>query len=175
MLLNSNTSKEQIWQVKFSSLPTQHSTTSFVDDIYERLKGALAEYDVIISRWPEYTFILENVRTILLIWTSMHIRMLEAFNFSMLTLFFRLMRCFMYEKAIAEVEKAVVESLEKQYAEVLSPLKENTMPMKFGLKYVQKFAKGHGCPYITTSDVRWVFSVLMFSILHASRILSELL
>lgn len=60
----------------------------------------------------------------------------------------------MYEKAIAEVEKAVVESLEKQYAEVLSPLKENTMPMKFGLKYVQKFAKGHGCPYNVTSDVR---------------------
>lgn len=57
----------KIWQVKFSSLPTQHSTTSFVDDIYERLKGALAEYDVIISRWPEYTFTLENVCTILLI------------------------------------------------------------------------------------------------------------
>lgn len=64
-----------------------------------------------------------------------------------------LMHCFMYEKAIAEVEKAVVESLEKQYTEVLSPLKENTMPIKFGLKYVQKFAKGHGCPYNVTSDV----------------------
>lgn len=102
-------------KVKFSSLPTQHSTTSFVDDIYERLEEALAEYNVIISRWPEYTVTLEN--------------------------------------AIAEVEKAVVESLEKQYAEVLSPLKENTMPMKFGLKYVQKFAKGHGCPYNVTSDL----------------------
>ncbi|KAL1568093.1 hypothetical protein AAHA92_03497 [Salvia divinorum] len=103
-------------KVKFSSLPTQHSTTSFVDDIYERLKGTLAEYDVIISRWPEYTFTLEN--------------------------------------AIAEVEKAVVESLEKQYVEVLSPLKENTMlPIKLGLKYVQKFAKGHGCPYNVTSDL----------------------
>lgn len=63
------------------------------------------------------------------------------------------MDCFIYEKAIAEVEKAVVESLEKQYSEVLSPLKENTMPIKFGLKYVQKFAKGHGCPYNVTSDV----------------------
>lgn len=61
----------------------------------------------------------------------------------------------MCEKAIAEVEKAVVESLEKQYVEVLSPLKENTMlPIKLGLKYVQKFAKGHGGPYNVTSDVR---------------------
>ncbi|KAG6384861.1 hypothetical protein SASPL_153680 [Salvia splendens] len=103
-------------KVKFSSLPTQHSTTSFVDDIYERIKGTLSEYDVIISRWPEYTFTLEN--------------------------------------AIAEVEKAVVESLEKQYVEVLSPLKENTMlPIKLGLKYVQKFAKGHGGPYNVTSDL----------------------
>ncbi|KAI3462116.1 hypothetical protein Pfo_018779 [Paulownia fortunei] len=102
-------------KVKSSSFPTQHSTTSFIDDIYDRLKETLAEYDVIISRWPEYTFTLEN--------------------------------------AIADVEKAVVESLEKQYAEVLSPLKENTMPMKFGLKYVQKFAKGHGCPYNVSTEL----------------------
>ncbi|KAL3630486.1 hypothetical protein CASFOL_023470 [Castilleja foliolosa] len=102
-------------KVKPPSLPTQHSTICFVDDIYGRLKETLAEYDVIISRWPEYTFTLES--------------------------------------AIADVEKAVVESLEKQYAEVLSPLKENTMPMKLGLKYVQKFAKGHNCPYNVTAEL----------------------
>ncbi|KAL0461415.1 UNVERIFIED_CONTAM: hypothetical protein Slati_0029100 [Sesamum latifolium] len=110
-----------IWHVanvmpgKVFQLPTQHATTSFIDDIYNRLKETLAEYDVIISRWPEYTFTLEN--------------------------------------AIADVEKAVVESLERQYAEVLSPLKENTMPMKFGLKYVQKFAKGNVCPYSVSTEL----------------------
>ncbi|KAK6150355.1 hypothetical protein DH2020_015287 [Rehmannia glutinosa] len=78
-------------------------------------RDTLAEYDVIISRWPEYTFALEN--------------------------------------AIADVEKAVVESLEKQYAEVLSPLKENTIPIKFGLKYVQRFAKGNTPPYNVSTEL----------------------
>ncbi|KZV53773.1 hypothetical protein F511_00039 [Dorcoceras hygrometricum] len=102
-------------KVKSAGFSMQHSTTTFVDDIYARLKEMLAEYDVIISRWPEYTFTLEN--------------------------------------AIADVEKAVVERLEKQYAEVLSPLKENAMPMKFGLKYVQKLAKGNLCPYNVSAEL----------------------
>ncbi|KAK6150353.1 hypothetical protein DH2020_015285 [Rehmannia glutinosa] len=106
---------QRISFVKSSSFPTQHSTTPFIDDIYGRLKETLAEYDVIISRWPEYTFALEN--------------------------------------AIADVEKAVVESLEKQYAEVLSPLKENTIPIKFGLKYVQRFAKGNTPPYNVSTEL----------------------
>lgn len=60
---------------------------------------------------------------------------------------------FIFRKAIADVEKAVVESLEKQFAEVLSPLKESTMPMKLGLKYVQKFTKGNSTPYVTPNEV----------------------
>ncbi|XP_051117593.1 uncharacterized protein LOC127242192 [Andrographis paniculata] len=104
-------------KVKPPSFPTEHSTTSFINGIYDRLKETLAEYDIIISRWPDYTLTLEH--------------------------------------AIADVEKAVVESLEKQYAEVLSPLKENTtMPMKFGLKYVQKLAKGGNvCPYNVSAEL----------------------
>ncbi|KAL6526394.1 hypothetical protein OROHE_015403 [Orobanche hederae] len=102
-------------KVKPSSLPTQLSATSFIEDVYGRLKETLAEYHVIISRWPEYTFTLEN--------------------------------------AIADVEKAVVESLEKQYAEVLAPLRESTMTMKFGLKYVQKITKGHGGPYNVSAEL----------------------
>ncbi|EYU23672.1 hypothetical protein MIMGU_mgv1a027112mg, partial [Erythranthe guttata] len=39
--------------------PAQHSTTSFIDETYHRLKDTLSKYDVIISRWPEYTFTLE--------------------------------------------------------------------------------------------------------------------
>lgn len=75
------------------------------------------------------------------------------------------MYLFVYEKAIADVEKAVIESLEKQYAEVLSPLKE-TVPMKFGLKYVQKFAKGHPDNFIVSSEVQHLLS---FSDLYLQR------
>lgn len=48
-------------QVKWSGVRTQHLTTPFVDEMYDRLRETLAEYEVIICRWPEYTFVLENV------------------------------------------------------------------------------------------------------------------
>ncbi|KAH9690466.1 Pesticidal crystal cry8Ba protein [Citrus sinensis] len=90
-------------KVKWSGVRTQHSTTPFIDEVYDRLRETLNDYEVIICRWPEYVFVLEE--------------------------------------AIADVEKAIVEALDKQYADVLSPLKENLAPKKFGLKYVQKLAK----------------------------------
>jgi hypothetical protein len=36
-------------------------TTPFVDEMYDLLKKTLTEYEVIICRWPEYIFVLENV------------------------------------------------------------------------------------------------------------------
>lgn len=102
-------------KVKWSGVRTQHSTTPFVDDMYDRLKGTLTDYEVIISRWPEYTFVLEN--------------------------------------AIADVEKAIVEALDKQYADVLSPLKENLAPKKFGFKYVQKLTKRSVCAYTVPDEL----------------------
>ncbi|KAG4403348.1 hypothetical protein GLYMA_01G093600v4 [Glycine max] len=39
-------------KVKWSGVRTQHSTTPFVDDMYERLKETLTDYEVIICRWP---------------------------------------------------------------------------------------------------------------------------
>ncbi|KAH1096928.1 hypothetical protein J1N35_013849 [Gossypium stocksii] len=90
-------------QVKWSGVRTQHSTTPFIDEMYERLKETLSDYEVIICRWPEYIFVLEN--------------------------------------AISNVEKAIVEALDKQYVDVVSPLKENLTPKKFGLKYMQKLTK----------------------------------
>lgn len=48
-------------QVKWSGVKTQHSTTPFVDDMYDRLRDTLNEYEIIVCRWPEYTFVLENV------------------------------------------------------------------------------------------------------------------
>jgi hypothetical protein len=59
-------SKCFVLQVKWSGVRTQHSTTPFVDDMYERLKETLTDYEVIICRWPEYTLVLENVCLILL-------------------------------------------------------------------------------------------------------------
>ncbi|RAL45738.1 hypothetical protein DM860_009602 [Cuscuta australis] len=105
----------KIDKMKWSSMDTQPSTTPFIDDIYDRLKETLSEYEIVISRWPEYVFPLES--------------------------------------AIADVERAVIETLDKQYAEVLSPLKETGMPFKLGLKYVQKMTKGNVCPYAVPNEL----------------------
>ncbi|KAJ7958937.1 Pesticidal crystal cry8Ba protein [Quillaja saponaria] len=102
-------------KVKWSGVRTQHSTTPFIDDMYERVKETLTDYEVIICRWPEYAVVLEN--------------------------------------AIADIEKAIVEALDKQYADVLSPLKENLNPKKFGLKYVQKLTKRSVCSYTVPDEL----------------------
>ncbi|CAM0944009.1 unnamed protein product [Alopecurus aequalis] len=103
-------------KIKWSGVRTQHMTTPFVDEMYDLLKNTLTEYEVIICRWPEYIFVLEN--------------------------------------AIADVEKAVIDSLERQYADILAPLKDCIAPKKFGLKYVQKLTKRNStCPYIVPEDL----------------------
>ncbi|KAL8145434.1 hypothetical protein AgCh_003556 [Apium graveolens] len=102
-------------KVKWSGVRTQYSTTPFVDEMYDRLQEILNDYGIIISRWPEYTFALEN--------------------------------------AIADIEKAVVEALDKQYADVVSPLKENMAPKKFGFKYVQKLAKRSVGLYVVPEEL----------------------
>ncbi|MFS7974801.1 hypothetical protein Hanom_Chr10g00872971 [Helianthus anomalus] len=102
-------------KVKWSGVRTQHSTTPFVDEMYDRFKETLNDYEVIICRWPEYTFALEN--------------------------------------AVADIEKAVIEALDRQYADVVAPLKENMTPKKFGLKYVQKLAKRTTHPYVVPHEL----------------------
>ncbi|KFK34615.1 hypothetical protein AALP_AA5G168700 [Arabis alpina] len=102
-------------KVKWAGVRTQHSTTPFLDEMYTRLTETIQDYQVIISRWPEYIFALES--------------------------------------AIADVEKAIVEALEKQYADVLSPLKENLAPKKLSFKYVQKLTKRSGIPYVVPDEL----------------------
>lgn len=51
-------------QVKWSGVRTQHSTTPFVDEMYDRLKETLSDYEIFICRWPEYTFVLEQVSSL---------------------------------------------------------------------------------------------------------------
>ncbi|CAL5054437.1 unnamed protein product [Urochloa decumbens] len=110
-------------KVKWSGVRTQHMTTPFVDEMYDLLKNTLTEYEVIICRWPEYIFVLEN--------------------------------------AIADVEKAVIESLEKQYADILAPLKDCIAPKKFGLKVVQKLTKRNSTvPYIVPEDLGILLNTL---------------
>lgn len=46
-----------------------------------------------------------------------------------------------------------MEALDKQYADVVSPLKENMTPKKFGLKYMQKLAKRSVGPYVVPDEV----------------------
>ncbi|GAB2260428.1 hypothetical protein Droror1_Dr00011283 [Drosera rotundifolia] len=116
-------------KVKWSGVRTQHATTPFVDDMYGRLREALSDFEVIICRWPVYTFVLEN--------------------------------------AVVDVEKAVIEALDKQYADVLSPLKENIMPMKFGQKFVQKLTKRPTPAYVVPEELgillnslKWMLDIL---------------
>ncbi|KAM7253374.1 hypothetical protein ACFE04_008816 [Oxalis oulophora] len=117
-------------KVKWSGVRTQHSTTPFVDDMYDRLRETVNSYEVIICRWPEYIFVLEN--------------------------------------AIADIEKAVVEALDKQYADVLAPLKENMAPKKFGLKYVQKFTKRSVSAYVVPGELGILLNSMkrMLDVLH---------
>ncbi|KAH7845053.1 hypothetical protein Vadar_034682 [Vaccinium darrowii] len=38
-----------------------HSTSPFVEEMYEQIKEMLIEYEVVMNRWPQYSLILENV------------------------------------------------------------------------------------------------------------------
>jgi hypothetical protein len=42
---------------------------------------------------------------------------------------------------MADVERAVVAALEKQYADLLAPLKDLLVPKKFSLQYMQKLTR----------------------------------
>ncbi|GMJ04019.1 hypothetical protein like AT4G24610 [Hibiscus trionum] len=116
-------------KVKCSDIKTQQSTAPFIDDMYDQLTQTLNGYEIIISRWPEFTIILEN--------------------------------------AIADVEKAIIKSLERQYADVLAPLKDGLAPKIIG-KYVQKFTKGTPVIYVVPDELGVLLNSMkrMLSVLH---------
>jgi hypothetical protein len=64
---------------------------------------------------------------------------------------------------MAEVERAVVGALEKQYADLLAPLKDLLVPKKFTLQYMQKLTRRQK-PYIYSvpSQVESFFSKALF-------------
>ncbi|KAF3582149.1 hypothetical protein DY000_02030109, partial [Brassica cretica] len=104
----------QFNQVKWCGVGTQHSATPFVDEMYTRLNETIQDYQAIISRWPEFIYVLES--------------------------------------AIADVEKAIVEALEKRYADVLSPLKENSAPKKL-FKHVKYLTKRSAVSYVVPDEL----------------------
>ncbi|XP_063950453.1 uncharacterized protein LOC108219853 isoform X2 [Daucus carota subsp. sativus] len=88
-------------KVSWSGVITNYSTSPFPEEIYERIREMLIEYEVVITRWPQYTLVLEN--------------------------------------AIANVERAIIKALEKQYSDVLTPLKDS-IPKRLGIQ-VQKLTR----------------------------------
>ncbi|MFS8017674.1 hypothetical protein Hanom_Chr15g01383191 [Helianthus anomalus] len=61
------------------------------------------------------------------------------------------------EKVIADTERVVIETLEKKYSDILSTLKENTIPVK-AVQYVQRFAKGNSLPYSFPEELGILFN-----------------
>ncbi|CAH2044804.1 unnamed protein product, partial [Thlaspi arvense] len=88
-------------KVPWSGVITNHSTSPFAEDMYGRIKDSLVEYEVVISRWPQYTLILENTAS--------------------------------------TIERAIVKSLEKQYNDILTPLKDS-IPKRLNM-HVQKLTR----------------------------------
>ncbi|XP_022775011.1 uncharacterized protein LOC111316996 [Durio zibethinus] len=72
------------------------------------------------------------------------------------------------ENAIADVEKAISKALERQYADVLAPLKDSLAPKIFG-KYLQKFTKGIAGTYIVPDDLGVLLNSMkrILNVLHS--------
>ncbi|XP_057440849.1 uncharacterized protein LOC130732865 [Lotus japonicus] len=88
-------------KVPWAGVITNHSTSPFAEEMYEKIKDNLIQYEVVINRWPQYSLYLEN--------------------------------------AVANIERAIVKSLEKQYSDILTPLKDS-IPKRLHMQ-VQKLAR----------------------------------
>ncbi|RDX71907.1 hypothetical protein CR513_48678, partial [Mucuna pruriens] len=88
-------------KVPWAGVTTNHCTSPFAEEMYEKIKDNLTQYEVVINRWPQYSLYLEN--------------------------------------AVANIERAIVKSLEKQYSDILTPLKDS-IPKRLHLQ-VQKIAR----------------------------------
>uniref|UniRef100_A0A7N0VD54 Uncharacterized protein n=1 Tax=Kalanchoe fedtschenkoi TaxID=63787 RepID=A0A7N0VD54_KALFE len=88
-------------KVPWSGANTNHLTSSFAENMYEKIKGNLVEYEVVMNRWPQYSLVLE--------------------------------------KAVAHVERAIIKAMEKQYNDILTPLKDS-IPKRLNVQ-VQKLTR----------------------------------
>ncbi|KAK9152277.1 hypothetical protein Syun_010586 [Stephania yunnanensis] len=101
-------------KVPWNGATTNHSTSPFADDMYEKIKDTLSEYEVVINRWPQYSLVLENVSV-------------------------SAIRNYADLKAVSNIERAILKALERQYNDILTPLKDS-IPKKLGM-HVQKFTR----------------------------------
>ncbi|ONI02411.1 hypothetical protein PRUPE_6G196800 [Prunus persica] len=62
------------------------------------------------------------------------------------------------ENVIADVEKAIVEALDKNYGDVLSPLKDNMTNKILGFKYVHKLSRQGGNMYSVPNELGILFN-----------------
>ncbi|XP_064998843.1 uncharacterized protein LOC103978189 isoform X10 [Musa acuminata AAA Group] len=105
---------EKSLQVPWLDVSTNCATSPFVENIYEQIRKSINEYEVVISRWPQYLLALEN--------------------------------------ALADIERAVFKALEKQYREILVPLRDG-IP-KILEKQVQKLTRRQPTsPYVVPSQL----------------------
>ncbi|RAL51189.1 hypothetical protein DM860_018215 [Cuscuta australis] len=88
-------------KVPWSGVITNYSTSPFAEELFDKVKHMLLEYEVVIHRWPQYTLVLED--------------------------------------AVANVERAIIKALEKQYNDILTPLK-GSVQKTLGMQ-VQKLAR----------------------------------
>ncbi|XP_004305865.1 PREDICTED: uncharacterized protein LOC101301517 [Fragaria vesca subsp. vesca] len=88
-------------KVPWSGVSTNHSTSPFAEEMYEKIRENLIQYEVVINRWPQYSLILEY--------------------------------------AVANVERAIIKALEKQYNDILTPLKD-TIQKRLNIQ-VQKLTR----------------------------------
>ncbi|CAN1288308.1 hypothetical protein LINPERPRIM_LOCUS19876 [Linum perenne] len=48
-------------KVPWAGVATNHSTSPFAEEMYEKMKDSLIGYEVVVSRWPQYSLILETL------------------------------------------------------------------------------------------------------------------
>ncbi|GJU31432.1 hypothetical protein Tco_1175021 [Tanacetum coccineum] len=95
-------------KVPWAGVITNYSTSPFAEELYDKIKEMLSEYEVVINRWPQYTLILEN--------------------------------------AAANVERAIMKALERQYADILTPLKDS-IPKRLGIQVQKLTRRQSNAPY----------------------------
>lgn len=127
-------------QVPWSGVSTNHSTSPFAEEMYEKIRENLIQYEVVINRWPQYSLILEHVSShlipsvlcqrVILLDFGMHSSMVCVNLISVHIGFF---------KAAANVERAIIKALEKQYGDILTPLKD-TIQKRLNIQ-VQKLTR----------------------------------
>ncbi|CAL1408017.1 unnamed protein product [Linum trigynum] len=88
-------------KVPWAGVTTNHATSPFAEEMYDKMKDYLIRYEVVINRWPQYSLILET--------------------------------------AAANMERAIIKALEKQYSDILTPLKDS-IPKRLNM-HVQKLAR----------------------------------